>query len=307
MLTFGSNNNAAKADDLVFDSSDAGFMADVIEASRTRPILVDFWAPWCGPCKALGPALEKVVRAAQGKVALAKINIDEHPMVAGQLQVQSIPTVFAFHNGQPVDGFMGGLPESQLKEFVDRVIAASGGASEEDNLSAALEIAEQSLEEGDLTTASETFAAVLSEQGDNLRAVAGLARCELAAGEIDRAEQIIALLPADKAEDAAIAGVKSAIELARQSAGASSELDTHRAAVEADPANHQARFDLALALMGTGDNEGAIDALLELFRRDREWNEGAARTQLVKIFEALGDKDPLTLAGRRRLSSILFS
>jgi putative thioredoxin len=294
----------AKDPDLIRDGSDATFMADVIDASQTVPVIVDFWAPWCGPCKTLGPALEAAVREAKGKVRLVKIDVDRNPMVAGQLRVQSIPAVFAFVGGQPVDAFMGALPASQIKAFIDRIVAMGGG---DDGLEAALDEAETLLEEGAVADAAQVFAAVLGEEKENLRAIAGLARCHLALKEVEKAKAILALAPKDKAPDPLIAGVAAQIALIEESAAAAGAAGALEARLAADPNDHQARYDLAMARVAEGDHAGAIDTLIELFRRDREWNEGAARTQLFKLFDSLGPKSELAQKGRRRLSSLIFS
>jgi putative thioredoxin len=295
------------ADGLVKDSSDRGFMADVIEESRGQPVIVDFWAPWCGPCKTLAPALEKTVRAAKGKVKLVKINIDENPAVAGQLGVRSIPAVFAFDKGRPVDGFMGNVPESQLRQFVERLAKGAGPSPEEADLEAALAEAASALAEGDVGGAAQVYAAVLQAEPENLKAIAGLARCYLAAGEVDQARDMLTLVPAGKEKDADIASVRAAIELADAApvaAGQDAELE---AKIAANPADHQARFDLANALAARGDLDGAVQHLLTIIEKERGWNEDAARTQLLKIFEAAGLGSELAKAGRRRLSAILFS
>jgi putative thioredoxin len=287
----------------VMDATDASFMADVIEASRETPIIVDFWAPWCGPCKQLTPALEQAVQASRGAVRLVKVNIDENQQVAGQLRVQSIPAVFAFHGGQPVDAFMGAKPASEVAAFVKRLAEMGGGGN---GLDEALAQAEEMLEAGAATDAAEIFAAVLGEEPANARALGGLARALLAAGDIDRARQTLDAAPPEIAGDPAIAAARSAIDLAEQTqdAGEAAELN---ARLEANPDDHQARYDLALALLAGEDREGAVETLLELFRRDREWNDGAAKEQLFKLFESFGPKDPLTLTGRRRLSSMIFA
>ena len=251
--------------------------------------------------------LEQAVREAGGKVSLAKIDVDKNPAIAGQLQVQSIPAVFAFVNGQPIDGFMGALPASQLKQFVDQVAKAGGPDAAEQAIDEAIEAAEQALAQKDLAQAAQTFAAVLQADPTQLKAIGGLARVYAASGDFDRARQTLGLAPEDKLDDPSIAAARAAIELAEQSAGAAKDLAKNRAALEANPNDHQARYDLALALMASGDREGAVDELLEIFRRDRDWNEEAAKTQLMKLFEAFGPTDPLTLSGRRRLSSMIFA
>ncbi len=288
--------------DVIKDSSTAAFGKDVIEASRTVPVIVDFWAPWCGPCKQLTPALEKAVRAAGGKVRLVKINIDEHPAIAQQLRVQSIPTVYAFHDGRPVDGFAGAQPESQIKAFVERLMGADAAA----DLDIAIEEGEKAFEEGDLQTAAEIFASVLQEERDNVKALAGLARCYLKTGDLERAEQTLSLAPPEKRDSPPLASVRAALALAQRGQNAGN-LDDLKAKIEANPADHQARIDLATALAASEQKEEAVDQLLESFRRDRNWNDGAARKQLVELFEAWGPKDPATLDGRRRLSSLMFS
>jgi putative thioredoxin len=277
-------------------------MADVIQASREVPVIVDFWAPWCGPCKQLGPMLEEAVKAAKGAVRMVKVNVDQNQRVAAQLRVQSIPAVFAFSGGQPVDGFMGALPASEVKAFVKRLIDGAGGSG----LDEALDQADEMLERGEASEASQVYAAVLGEDPANARAIAGLARAELAVGEIERAKRTLEMAPPEVANDPAISAARSAIELAEQTKD-TGESGALLAKVEANPGDHQARYDLALALLANKDREGAVDQLLELFRRDREWNNGAAKEQLFKLFESFGPKDPLTLKGRRRLSSMIFS
>ena len=282
-------------------------MADVVDGSQEVPVIVDFWAPWCGPCKQLGPLLEKAVRDAKGGLRMVKINIDENPDLAGQMRIQSIPAVYAFFQGRPVDGFVGALPESQIKAFVQRLLQLGGGAAGPSPVEEALEAAKQALAENDLGGASAIYGQVLAHEPGNVPATAGLARCHLQAGDVARARQLLDALPKDKAAGSEIAAVRSAIELAEQAGKAAGELKPLLERVARNPSDHQARFDLALARYTVGDREKAVDELLEIVRRDREWNEQAARKQLVKLFEAMGPTDELTVAARRRLSSILFS
>jgi putative thioredoxin len=294
--------SAAPQPDMVKDGSDAGFMADVIEPSRETPVIVDFWAPWCGPCKQLAPALEKAVRAAKGKVRLVKINIDEHPGVAGQLGVKSIPAVYAFDRGRPVDGFMGNVPESQIKLFVDRL----SGASDEADIESVLAQAAESLALGDVGGAAQSFAEVLQLDPANTKAIAGLARIYLASGDSEQARQILDLAPPEKAGDAEIAGVRAALDLAA-SADEAGDPNALNQQVAADPTDFQARYDLAGALAARGDLEGAVDHLLAIIEAGRDWNDDAARKQLLKIFEAAGLGSDISRQGRRRLSALLFS
>jgi putative thioredoxin len=290
------------AGDVIKDASTATFAKDVIEVSRKTPVVVDFWAPWCGPCKTLTPTLEKVVRSYGGKVRLVKINIDENQTLANQLRIQSIPTVYAFRDGRPLDGFMGAQPESAVKAFIDRILGDDAGS----DATAALEAADQALEAGDLQGAAEVYAAVLQEDPQNVPALAGLARCYLKSGDVARAEQTLGLVPPDKAQSAPVASVRAAIELASQASKAG-DAGKLKAKVDANPADHQARLDYALALAAGGKKMDAVEELLQIVRRDRKWNEEAGRKQLVKLFEAWGPKDGATVEGRRRLSSILFS
>ncbi|MBO6603768.1 MAG: thioredoxin [Roseicyclus sp.] len=303
MLEFGQAKDATGTADLIKDSSDATFMADVVEASKDVPIIVDFWAPWCGPCKTLGPQLEAAVAAAKGKVRMVKVDVDQNQQIAAQLRVQSIPTVYAFYQGQPVDGFQGAVSEAEVKRFVEKLSALSG---DDGGLGEAIEAAEAMLDEGAAVDAAQTFAAILGEEPENPAAYGGLARAHLAMGELDQAEALLANVPAAIAAAAEVEAARAQLELARQAqdAGPLAELS---AAVEAEPDNHQARFDYALALHAAGQVEDAVTQLLDLFRRDRDWNDGAAKTQLFTIFDALKPEDPIVLTGRRKLSSMIFA
>jgi putative thioredoxin len=293
---------AGASGDLIKDTTTKDFLKDVLEASKQVPVMVDFWADWCGPCKQLTPIIEKVVKAAKGKVKLVKMNIDHHPEVAGQLGIRSIPAVIAFKNGQPVDGFMGALPESQVAQFVDR-LGGAGGPSEADAL---IDGAEVALSEGDLQGAVEMFAEAVQIEPENLKAIGGLARTYVAAKMLDQAQQILDQVPAAKAADAAISAAKAQLELARQTEKLGNAVELE-ARITRDPADHQARYDLAILLAARGHKEAAVDHLIEIVRRNRPWNEEAARKQLVQFFEAWGPKDDATSYGRRRLSSVLFS
>jgi len=288
--------------DVIKDGTTASFARDVVEASRAGLVLVDFWAPWCSPCKQLTPVLEKVVRSYGGKVRLVKINADEHPALTTQLRIQSLPTVYAFRDGRPLDGFMGAQPESAIRALIDRAL----GADAEADIAEVLAAADQAREAGDLQGAAEAYAAILQEDQQHAGALAGLAQCYLASGDVDRAEQMIALVPPEKRELAAVQGVHAALGLARLASEADNTRDLARA-VDANPADHQARFDLAVGLAARGNKEEALGHLLEIVKRQRTWNDDAARKQLVQLFDAWGPKDPLTLDGRRRLSSLLFS
>lgn len=290
--------------DLIKDTTTATFMADVVEASQSVTVLVDFWAPWCGPCKQLTPTLEKIVRESGGTVKLVKMNIDTDPSVAQQMGVQSIPAVFAFKDGRPVDGFMGAVTESQVKEFVARVAGPAPAELEVADLIAA---ADEAGEAGDIGKAVELYAAVLSQDAENAAGIAGLARCYLSAGEIERAKQTLGMATAEAANDPAVVSAVAAVELAEKAAGAIAEKGRLEAAIAANANDHQARFDLALALTAMNDKAGAVSELIEIMQRDRSWNEDGARKELVSFFEAWGPTDPATIDGRRRLSLVLFS
>jgi putative thioredoxin len=287
--------------DLIKNTTTKDFLRDVIEASREVPVLVDFWAPWCGPCRQLTPILEKAVRVAKGAVRLVKLNIDEHPQIPGQMGVQSIPAVFAFQDGRSVDGFMGALPESRVNAFIARLIGDDAGDTAAD-----IEAADEALAVGDLNAAAQLFGEVLQKERENAQALAGLAKCYIKTGDLTRAEQTLALVPPAKADSAPVASARAALELARK-APAAGEIDALRAMLAADPKDAQARFDLALALNAKGDRKGALDELLTLVAKNRSWNDDAARKQLLQLFDAWGPSDPSTVTGRQRLSSLLFA
>jgi putative thioredoxin len=292
----------AAADGLIKDTTTQGFLKDVVEESKRQPVLVDFWAPWCGPCKQLTPLLEKAVRAAKGKVKLAKMNIDEHPTIPGQMGIQSIPAVIAFVNGQPADGFMGALPESQVMAFLERLTKDRIGGEAKDLLKAA----DTALAEGDAAGAADLYAELLAEDNGNVAALAGLTRCYVATGALDRARQTLVLVPDAKANDAAVVAARAALELAEQAKTLGPLADLEQK-VAANPLDHQARFDLALALNGNGRRLEALEQLIAIVRRDRKWNDDGARKQLVQFFDAWGPADEATIEGRKRLSSILFA
>jgi len=298
------NGSAGAAAAAVKDVSTADFMAEVVDASFETPVIVDFWAPWCGPCKQLGPILERVVRGANGAVRMVKLNIDDNPEIAQQMRIQSIPAVYAFKDGRPVDGFVGAVPESQIKAFVDRLGGGRGGPSPIDE---ALAMAREAVQAGDLAGAGGIYAQILQHEPEHPEAIGGLAKALIARGDLDKARQALDQAPKEIANHADITAARSALDLAEQARKTMGSAGKLRARIEQNPDDHDARLELATALFGSGDRETAIDELLALFKRDREWNEQAARKQLVKFFEAMGPTDPLTVASRRRLSSMMFS
>ncbi|MDC7784282.1 co-chaperone YbbN [Rhodoplanes sp. TEM] len=302
---FQDGGAAVAADGLIKDTTTQGFVKDVIEESRRQPVLVDFWAPWCQPCKQLTPVLEKVVKAARGKVKLVKMNIDEHRAIPTQMGIQSIPAVVAFVDGRPADGFMGALPEQQVLAFLDR-LTRGRGAPEGDPVQQAIEAADAALVEGDATSAAQIYAEVLQHDPENVHAMAGLVRCQVETGALDQARQTLAMIPEAKRREAPVAAAAAALEVAEQAAALGPLVELEKK-VAADPLDHQARFDLALALAAKGRKAETVDHLLEIVRRDRKWNEDGARKQLVQLFEAWGPTDEATVSGRRRLSSILFA
>jgi putative thioredoxin len=301
----GSVPTPQAASDLIKETTTQTFVKDVIEESKRQPVLIDFWAPWCGPCRQLTPIIEKAVRAAKGKVKLVKMNIDEHPAIPGQMGIQSIPAVIAFVNGQPADGFMGAVPESQVTAFIDKLTAGMPGAGEP-NIAEILQEAEAVLAEGDPATAAQIYAEVLAADATNIAALAGLAKCYVATGAIEQAKQTLAMVPESKRNDAGVKAVQASIDLAEQAKalGPVTELEQK---VAANPLDHQARFDLATALNASGKRPEATSHLLEIVKRDRKWNEDGARKQLVQFFEAWGPTDEATVEGRKRLSTVLFS
>jgi putative thioredoxin len=293
------------APDLIKETTTQTFVKDVIEESKRQPVLIDFWAEWCGPCRQLTPILEKAVRNAKGKVKLVKMNIDQHPAIPGQMGIQSIPAVIAFVNGQPADGFMGAIPESQVNAFIEKLTKGVPAAGEP-NVAEILKEAEMLLTEGDAASAAQVYAEALSFDATNIAALAGLAKCYITTGAVEQAKQTLAMVPESKRNDAAVKAVQAAIDLAEQakSLGPIAELEQK---VAANPLDHQARFDLATALNAGGKRSEATGQLLEIVRRDRKWNDDGARKQLVQFFEAWGGADEATVEGRKRLSTILFS
>ncbi len=306
METLLSGAGAPPAGSPIKDSDTASFKADVIDASMEVPVIVDFWATWCGPCKQLGPALEKVVNAARGAVRLVKIDVDANPELSAQLRIQSIPTVFAFHQGRPVDAFQGALPESQVKSWVDQLVRRFGGEVSSP-IDEALDAAQQALEGGDVGTASALYGQVLAKESDNVKAIVGLARCHVQSAQPDKARALLDGISEELAKDPDIKSVMSAVELAEAGTAAAGNLGEIQAKVAADPGDLQARYDLAVALFGAGQAEQSIEELLTIIGRDKNWNEQAARTQLLKVFDSLGLTNPVTVDARRRLSAILFS
>jgi putative thioredoxin len=301
-MTMLQSGEAAATGSVVKDTTTQTFVKDVIEESKRQPVLVDFWAEWCGPCKQLAPVLEKAVRASKGKVKLVKMDIDKHPSIPGQLGIQSIPAVFAFVNGQPVDGFLGALPESQVTAFIERLTKDRLGGEERDLLKSA----DDALAGGDAAGAADLYAKVLAQDSGNLAALGGLARSYVRTGALEQAKQTLALVPEAKHNDPAIAAARAALEVSEQAKAVGPIADLEQK-VAANPLDHQARFDLALALNGKGRRQEAVDNLLEIVKRDRKWNDDGARKQLVQFFEAWGPTDEATVNGRKRLSSILFS
>jgi putative thioredoxin len=303
----GAGPAGGNAADLVKDSNQNAFAQDVLDVSMQVPVVVDFWAPWCGPCKQLGPLIEKVVKEAKGAVRLVKVNVDESQQLAAQLRIQSIPAVYAFYQGRPVDGFVGAQPESQLKQFVQRLAKMGATGAGPSPIDEALEQAEAAFAEGDYGAASAIFGQVLDHESDNAKAIAGLMRCAIATGDLAGAKEMLAGVTPELLKDPAIASAASGLELAEAGQKAAGQTQQLQARIDANPKDFEARYELAVAQFASGEREAAIDQLMEIFKANRAWNEEAARKQLLKFFEAMGPTDPLTLAGRRKLSSLMFS